>query len=191
MDLLIRMQIKTNSELARIRNVISTANLQQPVDAHTFNQYSWGRYDTEVYGGRCGYIKDAGMRGRVTIFLSGKMISTGADSVTQSLEQLNQAKALLLEAGLIRDIALQPKVQNIVATTDLGSRLDFSMLLSQISNYIYEPETFPGIIYRTANGPTALIFSSGKLVIAGSKSDRELQDTSKNLTMKLINFICK
>jgi transcription initiation factor TFIID TATA-box-binding protein len=184
------MQIKTTSELARITNVISTANLQQPVDAQMFNQYSWGRYDTEIYGGRCGYIKDVGMRGRVTIFLSGKMISTGAERITQSLEQLNQAKVLLLEAGLIRNIALQPKVQNIVATTDLGSRLDFSMLLSQISNYIYEPETFPGIIYRTANGPTALIFSSGKLVIAGSKSDRELQDTSKDLTMKLINFIC-
>lgn len=76
-----------------------------------------------------------------------------------------------------------------MATTDLGSRLDFSMLLSQISNYIYEPETFPGMIYRTANGPTALIFSSGKLVIAGSKSDRELQDTSKDLTMKPILFV--
>ena len=57
-----------------------------------------------------------------TVFLSGKMIST----VAQSLEQLNQAKILLLDAGLIRDVVLEPKVQNIVATLDLGSRLDFS-----------------------------------------------------------------
>jgi len=120
-----------------------------------------------------------------TVFLSGKMIST----VAQSLEQLNQAKILLLDAGLIRDVVLEPKVQNIVATLDLGSRLDFSMLVSQMSNYIYEPEIFPGIIYRTANGPTALIFSSGKLVITGSKSERELQDTAKDLMIKLINFI--
>jgi len=51
---------------------------------------SWGRYDTEIYGGKCGYIKDITMRGRVTVFLSGKMISTGADGVSQSLKQLNQ-----------------------------------------------------------------------------------------------------
>ena len=183
------MQIKTTSELARITNVISTANLQQPVDAQIFNQYSWGRYDTEIYRGRCGYIKDVEMRGRVTIFLSGKMISTGADGVSQSLEQLNQAKALLLEARLIQDVTLYPIVQNIVATLDLGSELDFTTILQSISNYIYEPETFPGIIYRTANGPTALIFSSGKLVIAGSKSERQLQDTSKDLMMKIINFV--
>ena len=95
-----------------------------------------------------------------------------------------------LEAGLIRDIVLEPKIQNIVATLDLGSRLDFSTLILRMADYIYEPETFLGIIYRTANGPTALIFSSGKLVIAGSKSEQELQDTAKDLMIKLINFFC-
>ena len=118
------------------------------------------------------------------------MISTGADGISQSIEQLSQAKTLLLEAGLIRDVTLQPKIQNIVATIDVGSRLNFSKLVSHRSNYIYEPETFPGIIYRTANGPTTLIFSSGKLVIAGSKSERELQNTAKDLMIKLISFIC-
>lgn len=87
-----------------------------------FKQHSWGRYDTEIYDGRCGYIRDVGMRGRVTVFLSGKMISTGADGVSQSLEQLSQAKTLLLEVGLIKDITFHPIVQNIVATLDLGSR---------------------------------------------------------------------
>ena len=116
------------------------------------------------------------------------MISTGADGVSQSLEQLNQVKTLLLEAGLIQDVVLHPVVQNIVATLNLGSRLNVSMVLQNISNYIYEPETFPGIIYRTFNGPTALIFNSGKVVIAGSKSERELQDTSKELRIKLIKL---
>jgi TATA-box binding protein (TBP) (component of TFIID and TFIIIB) len=69
------------------------------------------------------------------------MISTGADSISQSLEQLNRAKTLLLEAGVIQDVTLHPIVQNIVATLDLGSRLDFSTVLQNISNYIYE--TFP------------------------------------------------
>ena len=63
------MEFKINQALARIRNVIATADLQQPVDARIFKQYSWGRYDTEFHGGRCGYIKDFKMRGRVSVFL--------------------------------------------------------------------------------------------------------------------------
>jgi hypothetical protein len=51
------LQLRFNSALARIRNVIATADLQQSVDARKFKQYSWGRYDTEIYGGRCGYIR--------------------------------------------------------------------------------------------------------------------------------------
>lgn len=64
------------------------------------------------------------------------------------------------------------------------------MLLQNISNYIYEPETFSGIIYRTSKGPTALIFSSGRIVIAGSKSERELQDTAKDLGTILFKLVC-
>jgi transcription initiation factor TFIID TATA-box-binding protein len=92
----------------------------------------------------------------VTVFLLGKMISTGAHGVSESLEQLNYAKTLILEAGLIQDVVLHPVVQNIVATLDLGSRLDFSLVLQIVSNYIYEPETFPGIIYRTVNNSLPL-----------------------------------
>jgi TATA-box binding protein (TBP) (component of TFIID and TFIIIB) len=61
----------------KIHNVITTANLRQYVDITKFIEYSWGEYDLERYGGRCGYVKDAKIQGRVTVFLSGKMISTG------------------------------------------------------------------------------------------------------------------
>jgi TATA-box binding protein (TBP) (component of TFIID and TFIIIB) len=47
--------------LLKIQNVISTADLRQRIDARKFNQYQWARYDIELYGGRCGYIKDEGM----------------------------------------------------------------------------------------------------------------------------------
>lgn len=184
------LQLRTNLSLVRIRNVIATADLQQHVDARMFKQYPWGRYDTEIYGGRCGYIKDIKMRGRVTVFLSGKMISTGADDVSESLEQLNYSRTLILEAGLIHDVVLHPVVQNMVATLDLGSRLDFFLVLKNLPNYIYEPETFPGIIYITVNGPTILIFNSGKIVIAGPKSERELQEVAKELRIKLLKLTC-
>ena len=72
----------------KIQNVISTTDLRQHIDARKLNQYQWGKYDTEVYSGRCGYIKDKRFQGRVSVFLSGKMISTGAKSVSMSILQI-------------------------------------------------------------------------------------------------------
>ena len=64
--------------------MVTTADLRQHVDATKFIQYPWGSYDLERYGGRCGYVKDDEIQGRVTVFLSGKMISTGAKSIPGS-----------------------------------------------------------------------------------------------------------
>jgi TATA-box binding protein (TBP) (component of TFIID and TFIIIB) len=96
--------------LLKIQNVVSTADLRQHIDARKFNQYQWGRYDIELYGGRCGYIKDEGMQGRVSVFLSGKMISTGAKEVSFSILQLHHALELLVSNKLAKMVELECKV---------------------------------------------------------------------------------
>jgi hypothetical protein len=53
-----------------IRNVITTADLKQKVDAQKFISRPWGTYDLHLYRGRCGYVKDETIQGRVTVFLS-------------------------------------------------------------------------------------------------------------------------
>jgi TATA-box binding protein (TBP) (component of TFIID and TFIIIB) len=125
--------------LLKIQNVVSTSDLHQHIDARKFNQYQWGRYDIEIYGGRCGYIKDEGMQGRVSVFLSGKMISTGAKEVSSSILQLHHALELLVSNKLAKWVELECKVQNIVATLDLQRRLDVKRIIGSLSNYIYEP----------------------------------------------------
>jgi hypothetical protein len=55
--------------LLKIRNVVSTSDLHQHIDARKFNQYQWGSYDIELYGGRCGYIKDEGIQGSLSFSL--------------------------------------------------------------------------------------------------------------------------
>jgi transcription initiation factor TFIID TATA-box-binding protein len=167
----------------KIQNVISTADLHQHIDVRKLNQYQWGKYDTEVYGGRCGYIKDEGMQGRVSVFLSGKMISTGAKSVSQSIWQLEHAMHLLHKNKLAKLVDLAYKVQNIVATLDLHRKLDVKMTIPLLPNYIYEPDNFPGIIYKPSrNGGSCLIFASGKVVIAGAKSENQLNNIAREIT---------
>jgi transcription initiation factor TFIID TATA-box-binding protein len=162
--------------LLKIQNVVSTADLRQQIDARKFNQYQWGKYDIELYGGRCGYIKDEGMQGRVSVFLSGKMISTGAKGVSFSIKQLQRALELLVNNKLAKWVELDCKVQNIVATLDLQRTLDVKKVTSSLPNYIYEPDNFPGIIYKHNSKISCLIFSSGKVVIAGVKSEDQLKN---------------
>lgn len=139
---------------AKIQNVVSTADLQQYIDATKFNNFAWGRYDTEYYGGRCAYVKDDEMNGRVSVFLSGKMISTGAKSVPLSIWQLNHTLELLTRNRLAKKISLNcsDRVQNIVATIDLKMKLDVKKTIHLLTNYIYEPNNFPGIIYKSGQG---------------------------------------
>jgi TATA-box binding protein (TBP) (component of TFIID and TFIIIB) len=59
------------------------------------------------------------MTGRVTVFLSGKLISTGAKSASESIEQLQKTMNLLVNATFVRPAQLMPKIQNIVATLDI------------------------------------------------------------------------
>ena len=94
------------------------------VEAARFVKFSWGRYDLECYGGRCGYVKDERIRGRVTVFLSGKMISTGAKDIGESIEQLEHAMMLLVENKFVRLVKLEPVVQNIVATLEFDNIID-------------------------------------------------------------------
>ena len=120
------------------------------------------------------------MSGRVTVFLSGKMISTGAKSTVKSIEQLQQTIDLLVNAKFIKPIKLIPTIQNIVSTMDVENRIDLKNLSLVVPKIIYEPHQFPGAIFRTSQRPVCLIFSTGKVVIVGSKSEREMLNCATN-----------
>lgn len=173
----------------KIENVIATADLKQPVDATKFINYRWGTYDSEYYGGRCGYIKDSQMRGRVTVFLTGKLISTGCKSIREAVAQLEYVAELLAVEGFVRRTKINPLIRNIVATDSVNSMLDLSKMATELKDLIYEPEQFPGIISRVNDGPTCLIFSTGRMVLVGAKSLKELKERDKEIRKKMANYM--
>ncbi len=74
------------------------------------------------------------------------------------------------------------RIENIVATATLDQNLDLGAVARTVSNVEYDPEEFPGLIYRLSKPRlTALIFNSGKMVITGAKSKNQLIDGFKKI----------
>lgn len=167
---------------ARIVNVVATASLNQVIDFSELRKFKVISYNSDVYGGRVAYFKDADMHGRVSIFNSGKLISVGTKSEKESVHELNKTLNFLVGKGFVKPIVLNPKIQNIVVTANLGSILNLDGL-ALASNIIYEPEQFPAVILRLKEPYKAsiLIFASGKVVITGLKTSEQIKPIMKKL----------
>jgi transcription initiation factor TFIID TATA-box-binding protein len=128
-------------------------------------------HDPEIYGGRVAYFRSPKFSGEVTVFASGKMISVGGKSEAEASRALELAKEYLIKRGFVKQANLEKKTQNIVVVVDFGHRIDLEALAKD-HRMVYEPEQFPGGILRMGKhlGVTALVYSSGKAVIAGIKS---------------------
>ena len=165
-----------------ISNVVCTADLKQSVDIASFNKYKFLSSNLDLY--RCGYVKDDIMTGRVTVFASGKLISVGTKSPAQAYQELERASKILRNYKLIKSYTLEPKVQNIVANAFLGRSVSLDKLARTLPRSIYEPEQFPGLIYRIDRSLVALIFASGKVVIVGAKTLNELNSAFFDLLQR-------
>ena len=156
----------------KISNTVSTAELKQKINIEIFNKYDHLHSNLSLY--QCGYVKDKKMIGSVTIFRNGKMISTGTKSPDQSFKELRKAMKILKGYGLVKSCKLTPLTRNIVAITDFKKPIHIEKLARTLPKSMYEPEQFPGLIYRIQDSVVALIFSSGKVVIVGSKSIKDI-----------------
>jgi transcription initiation factor TFIID TATA-box-binding protein len=68
-------------------------------------------------------------------------------------------------------------IQNIVASGNIQNNIDLEMAADLLDNVMYEPEQFPGLIYRMSDPKVVLlVFASGKLVITGAKSDENVNE---------------
>jgi len=68
------------------------------------------------------------------------------------------------------------KIENIVASANLGVELDLYTIASKIRNIEYEPEQFPGAILKLKDPKASLLlFKNGKVICTGCKNEREVK----------------
>jgi transcription initiation factor TFIID TATA-box-binding protein len=78
------------------------------------------------------------------------------------------------------------KVENIVASTTFADKLDLDVIAQSLEDAEYEPEQFPGLVYRLTTPKTAtLLFRSGAANCTGAKNLEDVKTTIKIITEKL------
>ena len=109
------------------------------------------------------------------IFSSGKVVCTGARSMDKVEESIKKIIKSLEKINV--KITVKPKIniQNIVASGSVGMDLNLNVLAMKLENTEYEPEQFPGLVYKLPQAKaTFLLFSNGKIVCTGTKSEDEV-----------------
>ncbi|MDY6964588.1 MAG: TATA-box-binding protein [Halobacteriota archaeon] len=157
----------------KIENVVASTNIQQEIDLKRFaSMVEDAEYDRERFPGIVYRTKDPKVA--ALIFKSGKIVCTGAKSVNDVHSGLKKVfdKMRSMNIDVTEDYEI--KVQNIVATAVLDVNIiDLNAIAVGLGleNVEYEPEMFPGLVYRLTDPKVVvLIFGSGKIVITGGKS---------------------
>ncbi len=120
------------------------------------------------------------------IFSSGKVVCTGARSMEKVKESIKKIIKSLKKIGI--NITIKPKIsiQNIVASGSVGMDLNLNVLAMKLDNTEYEPEQFPGLVYKLNEAKaTFLLFSNGKIVCTGTKSEQAVHDALDKLIVNL------
>ena len=164
-----------------IENVVASATLNQKVDLNAVVKgYPGVEYRPEQFPGLVFRLKRP--KTATLIFSSGKMVCTGAKSEKEARRAVMKVVKELKTGGIIIISKPELKIQNIVASVSLGGKVDLEQAVSKLVKTMYEPEQFPGLIYRMDEPKVViLIFASGKLVCTGAKREQDVYDAVQKL----------
>jgi transcription initiation factor TFIID TATA-box-binding protein len=173
--------VRRPQEEPTLQNIVSTVDLKCRLDLKTIalnarnTEYNPKRFAAAI-------MKIRNPKTTALIFSSGKMVCTGAKSEDDS------KKAAKKYAKTIKNMGFEVKfmdfkVQNIVASADVGFAIRLESLSHRHAEFCqYEPEIFPGLIYRIYQPKVVvLIFVSGKIVLTGAKTREQIKEAYANI----------
>ena len=168
-----------------VQNIVATTSLGKPVSLIKLARSEANtEYNPEQFPGLVLRIKKP--KSAVLVFSSGNLVCTGTKSIAQVKEVIHTVIKILRKIGV--KITDKPKinVQNIVASGSVDLTLNLNALALELENTEYEPEQFPGLVYKLVEpNATFLLFSNGKLVCTGTKNRKELETAKKQLLKNL------
>jgi transcription initiation factor TFIID TATA-box-binding protein len=124
------------------------------------------------------------------IFASGKMVVTGAKSEDDSKLAARKYARIIQKLGFTDARFTDFKIQNIVGSCDVKFPIRLEGLAFGHNQYSsYEPELFPGLIYRMVKPKIVLLlFVSGKIVLTGAKVREEIYQAFDTIYPVLVEY---
>jgi transcription initiation factor TFIID TATA-box-binding protein len=171
-----------------IQNVVASVTLNQSFNLNDIHRnFQNTEYRPKRFPGLVYRLKRP--KTATLIFSTGKMVCTGAKSEKLAISAINKVVKELKTGGII--VLNKPiiTIQNMVASANLQNRVDLETAADILDNVMYEPEQFPGLIYRMNDPKTVLLlFSSGKIVCTGGKSSKMVNKSVNNLFKVLSDY---
>ena len=174
------------AEKIKIENVVASTDIKKIISLDKLlNVLENSEYEPEQFPGLVYRLAEP--RVATLIFRSGKIICVGARSTAAAKIALKKTVKNIKKIGIrFNEDNLKVKIENIVVAVNLGKELNLDQLAFKLENSEYEPEQFPGLVYRIYEPKVAfLLFSSGRVVCAGAKSLDAVRKAVKKLEATL------
>lgn len=174
-----------------IENVVATASIDEYIDVYgrlDLSEIPGVEYRPEMFPGAVYRLKKP--KSAILIFSSGKLVTTGTKSEKEAKKVIKKVVEELGRAYGRKIKTPEVNIQNIVATINFGDGIDLEKAMYSLPYKImYEPEQFPGEVVRLReegvgrkkHNVVALLFTSGKCVLTGAKSENEVYEVLDEL----------
>ena len=169
----------------KIENVVASGNLKVPIKLEKIVANLEGiEYEPEQFPGVVMRLKDP--KAAALIFSSGKIVCTGAKSPSDAKLVINKIVTKLRRLGIKVPSDHSMRLENIVASAKLDYELNLDHIAFTLENTEYEPEQFPGLVYRMDDPKvTFLLFGSGKIICTGGRSIKDVERAVAKLNKRL------
>jgi transcription initiation factor TFIID TATA-box-binding protein len=174
----------------KVQNIVASAIFAEKLDLDIITKaIEETEYEPEQFPGLVYRLTEP--KTATLLFRSGKANCTGA----KNMDEVRTTVRIIAEKLKKLDIDVyenpEIEIQNIVATSDLGNEFNLNEVAMALGleNVEYEPEQFPGLVYRLNEPRVAmLLFGSGKIVCAGARKIEEVSQAVDKLAKELASL---
>ena len=173
----------------RLQNIVATINTHSKLTLDVIAQTARNaEYNPRRFAAVIMRIREP--RTTALIFGTGKIIVTGAKTKEDSKIAGRKYVAIIQRCGFQQAAFRDYKVQNLTASTDCGFPIRLEGLVyAHAQHATYEPELFPGLVYRLPEPKCVLlIFVSGKVVLTGARTEEAMTVAFQKLFPVLLEF---
>jgi transcription initiation factor TFIID TATA-box-binding protein len=169
----------------RIENIVASTSLNAKIKLEKiFESVEGMEYEPEQFPGLVYRIDKP--KAAALIFSSGKIICTGARNMNDVKEVFEKIAKVIKKSGIEIPKNYKIEVENIVASVKFDSKINLDTIAFNLENSEYEPEQFPGLVYRMDQPKVALLFfSSGKVICTGGRNIKDIKVAIEKIYSKL------